>query len=356
LARAALSLMLEADFLSAALPLFSGGEVDAVEWSMDVGWGRTLPSWLVGLLSAYGERGALYGHGVHLSMLSAEQTPRQDAWLARLREEVQERDYVHLSEHFGWSTAGPFSQGAPLPLPATPAALRVGQARLGRLAAASGLPVGLENLALSFSARDAEALPAFMDALLEPVGGFIVLDLHNLWCQAVNFGLDPVRLLERYPAGRVRELHVSGGSWEQAAGRRFRRDTHDRAVPPPVMALLDVALAQLSGVEVVVFERLGDTLTAQDEKTSFMADFRAIRARCAAHTTRTAPLPPPQGVLPVDGEDGPLVAAQAGLLGVLSGDGGELGVLSDWIARSDPAALQTAGVLAERWLRREGLR
>lgn len=364
--RVALSLMPEADFLAAILPLLSAGEVDALEWSMDLGWGTSPPPWVASLLAAYGAQGALYGHGVHLSVLSAEPTtPRQHQWLSNLRQEVQGRPYRHISEHFGWSSAGPFGQGAPLPLPRSRAALAVGRERLAALAecsAAASVPVGLENLALSLSARDAEALPDFLEALVAPVAGFLVLDLHNLWCQAVNFALDPLRLLERYPREQVRELHVSGGSWAQAAGRRFRRDTHDGPVPPPVLALLEAALTHFPAVEVVTLERMSGTLRSPAEQHAFAQEFRTIRARCqqtAPASSSSIPVPaPPRAVEEEEEEEverWALAEAQRAWLLALSGEGegeGEGGVLSGWRGAGDGAALETVAVLAARWLRR----
>src|SRR5690606_36667464 len=114
--------------------------------------------------------------------------------------------------------------------------------RLARLAGAYGRPVGLENLALALRRYDAEALPDFLEELLADVDGFIVLDLHNLYCQAHTFGIDPCSLMGRYSAARVRELHLSGGRFATAAGRSFRRDTHDEAIPEAVLGLLDAAL------------------------------------------------------------------------------------------------------------------
>lgn len=76
--------MPEQAFAGAALPLFADGLVDAVEWSPDVGWGRTPPpDWLTAVLDEHAEAGTLDAHGVSFSLLSSH--PRQDAWLARLR-------------------------------------------------------------------------------------------------------------------------------------------------------------------------------------------------------------------------------------------------------------------------------
>ena len=283
-----LSLMLEADFAQAAQPLFQAGEVDVLEWSFDVGWGRSLPDWAHQLLSFYSEQQRLLGHGVSFSPLSAAWQNRQDTWLSHLRHEVSHRDYQHISEHFGFMTAGDFHQSAPLPVPRTPLTLEIGRDRLARLADACQRSVGLENLAFAFSQRDVEEQGSFLDALLEPVDGFLLLDLHNIYCQACNFDLDPWSLVERYPLDRVRELHVSGGSWREATpGQQIRRDTHDGSVPSLLFELLPRVLERCPQTQYIILERLGGTLAGDD--LAFREDFKRLRATIdtwwSKHTT-----------------------------------------------------------------------
>lgn len=40
---------------------------------------------------------------------------------------------------------------------------------------------------------------AFIDAMLRPLGdqGIMLLDLHNVYCQIVNFSLDPEEAIKR---------------------------------------------------------------------------------------------------------------------------------------------------------------
>jgi uncharacterized protein (UPF0276 family) len=277
--RIGLSLMLEDDFREAVLPLFADEVVDALEWSFELGWSsRGVPEWADALLDCYAAEGRLYAHGVHLSALSGAWEDRQERWMDRAAKDLARRRYRHVSEHFGFMTAGAFARGAPLPVPYTKGAVALGRERLARLATiAGGVPVGLENLALAFGAEDVWHQGRFLRDLLEPLGGFLVLDLHNLYCQIENFGVDAGALLETYPLPLVRELHVSGGSWSH---ERFRRDTHDGSVPGEVLSLLPRVLERCPGVEVVVVERLGGTLGSADEAAQLRADFMEVRRIC----------------------------------------------------------------------------
>jgi uncharacterized protein len=279
--RVGLSLMLEADFLRAAYPLFADGVVEVLEWSFDVGWPPTsVPDWAKELLRHYSDAGQLLGHGVSYSVLSAGIESTQNLWLDSLDRELQQRSYRHITEHFGFSATRNFHQSAPFPVPLTPATLRVGQDRLRLLREHAKMQVGLENLAFAFHRRDVDNQGRFLDALLEPVDGFLLLDLHNLYCQVCNFGLPLDELLASYPLERVRELHVSGGSWSvPTVGPNLapvRRDTHNGDVPDEIFAWLPIVLSRCPNVEAVILERMGGTLSPDDD-VPFRRDYRRLR-------------------------------------------------------------------------------
>ncbi|MGZ3437928.1 MAG: multinuclear nonheme iron-dependent oxidase [Polyangia bacterium] len=287
--RVGLNLFADPSFRAAAGPLFDDGIVDALEWDIDesFGWGegdrlRALPPWIDALLDLYGEDDALYGHGVWFSLLSARFEARQERWLAQLTEACRRRRYRHLSEHFGFHAAAGYTRGTMFPVPFTDGAVRVGRDRLRRIAAASGLRVGVENTSVALVPRDAEEQGAFLGALLDGGEDFLVLDLHNLWTQCRNLGLSADAMMQRYPLERVRELHVSGGSWYQpdaeAARGPLRLDSHDGPVPAEAFALVQPALRACPNVEVVFLEQRGANLGDATAVAQYQQDFRALRA------------------------------------------------------------------------------
>lgn len=268
-------------FQAAVEPLLDS--VAILEWSFDTAWGKVPPpEWVVALLQQYGQRDRLLGHGVSYSLLSAQHESTH--WLACLRAECQDYRYRQISEHFGWMAAGAFYQSAPLPMPLLPETLRLGRDRLKQLADVAQVPVGLENLAFAFGPEDVWTQGAFLDQLLEPVDGFLLLDLHNLYCQLHNFQIPAAALLERYPLSRVKQLHVSGGSWSHRG--RIRRDTHDGAVPEAVVELLDLALSKCPSVETVILEQLGSALVTDAQQCAFRQDFQKIQALVQDHERR----------------------------------------------------------------------
>lgn len=273
-----LSMMPEEPYAACSLPLFEESLIDGVEWSFDMCWGPGgVPAWLDAILIEYAEAGVLTGHGVSFSLLSGEWTERQAAWIQRLRIETQQRRYRHISEHIGFMGAGRFSFAAPLPAPYLPSVVELGVARLRLLRDAAGCPIGLENLATSLGRADAEQQGQLLGDLLAPVAGFVVLDLHNLWAQGINVGIDPLELAGSYPLERVRAFHVSGGSWDCRAGRRIRRDTHDDHVPTEVLELLKAMVSMCPNADTVVYERLGTSLLDPRTHAAFRDDVRKVR-------------------------------------------------------------------------------
>ena len=273
--------MIEDGFSQAALPLLERGVVDALEYSFEVGWTRAgRPPWVDALLSHFSEAGRLWGHGVTMSPFSVEAGTRQQ-WLERVRHDCTGLRFTGVSEHVGFMEAGDIDGGAPLPVPPGPGAVAAAVRALSLLHAATGTRVGLENLALALSPLDVTSQGALLSEVLEAADGYLVLDLHNLWCQAINFGFEAQALLADYPLSRVACIHVSGGQYSEpecdGVSRRFRRDTHDHAVPRPVLDLLAHALPRCPNVEVVFVERLGPTLATAQDQAQLQADFASVR-------------------------------------------------------------------------------
>jgi hypothetical protein len=85
-----LSLMPTEDFRMATEQLFAQDKVDALEFNFDQPLnGVVLAPWCQDLLDKFSSASALIGHGVNLSLLSAQFTKRQQDWLEYTREEFK---------------------------------------------------------------------------------------------------------------------------------------------------------------------------------------------------------------------------------------------------------------------------
>nr|WP_294860779.1 DUF692 family multinuclear iron-containing protein [uncultured Fluviicola sp.] len=273
---------LDNQLLQATLPLFASEKVEAIEWSFDTLYKvRDIPGWFVELLQAFGDEGRLIGHGVYFSLFSGKWTAEQQRWLDHLRKVSENFRFDHITEHFGFLTGEDFHKGAPISVPYTSETLNIGIDRLQRIQEVCSCPVGLENLAFSYSLDEVQRHGEFLERLIEPVNGFIILDLHNLYCQLANFSLDFETLIQAYPLDRVREIHISGGSWESSGvlpERTIRRDTHDDAVPEAVFELLRKTLPLCKNLKFVILEQLGIALYTPESQRQFQVDFKRMQA------------------------------------------------------------------------------
>lgn len=273
--------MLGSVFQEVMNPLLKNNMVDVLEWSFDTSWGSVLSEWESDLLKYYANNNKLLGHGVTYSMLSVNQ--RHDDWCETLAQEMKKLNYTHITEHFGYLRAGSFHDSSPLPVPLTDKTFEIALDNIKRVNAVVGSPIGIENLAFAFSRKDAFNQGKFINKLIKAVpGSFILLDLHNCYCQMVNFGLTAEEILGMYDDNiDVRELHISGGSWGESAypleRERIRRDTHNGQIPEEVFNLLEIVLRKYSTIRYVIFEQMPESLESDNEVKQCHKDYFRLR-------------------------------------------------------------------------------
>ena len=200
-------------------------------------------------------------HGVELSIGSAHGL--NNAYLRMLDSFQNEWPFVWHSEHRGFPTItgdndSTVEIGVPLPMPATVEAVELVATRSTTIQQRYSVPFLLENPAHYFSALPTDPEIGdeygFLSAFTHKSGCYLLLDLHNLYCNAVNHHFDAREVIDTLPLERVIEIHVAGGSWRDG----FWMDAHDGRVPEPVWELLDYVLPRTPNVAGVVFELLED--------------------------------------------------------------------------------------------------
>ena len=365
-----ISCNLDENILSAALPLFETEKVEAIEWSFDTLYKfRNIPDWFAGLIEAFGKEDRLIGHGVYFSLFSGRWTKEQQEWLTHLEKVSATFQFDHITEHFGFMTGENFHHGAPISIPFTSTTLAIGRDRLKRIYHSCKCPVGLENLAFSYSLEEVKKHGEFLDQLVEPVNGFIILDLHNLYCQLHNFNIEFEDIIHLYPLHRVREIHVSGGSTEDSQiirGRKIRRDTHDDAVPDEVFHLLELSIHKCPQLKYVVLEQLSNGLDTEEKRNLFRKDFIKMdeiikKENERKRITGTNNFLPAMNTVPVQPiEDGLLHSQQSTLSDILETATSYQHALkllhssilsnTDWqIEKWEPYMLETAIAIAQKW-------
>jgi uncharacterized protein (UPF0276 family) len=200
-------------------------------------------------------------HGVELSIGSAHGW--NNAYLKMLDEFQAAWSFVWHSEHLGFQTIpgdnnSTLAIGVPLPMPATKEAVDLVASRSAAILKRYGVPFLLENPAHYFTDLPSDPEIAddigLMRAIGENSGCHLLLDLHNLHCNAINHGFDPFIALDRIPLSRVVEIHIAGGSWRDG----YWMDAHDGRVPERVWELLEYVLPRIPNAAGVVFELLDE--------------------------------------------------------------------------------------------------
>jgi len=198
-------------------------------------------------------------HGVELSIGSAHRW--NSAYVEMLDQFYQQWPFLWHSEHLSFQTAPDadgteVEAGVPLPMPPTREAVELVAGRCVELLERYELPFLLENPAHYLPGLPADAEIGdecgLMRAILEKSNCYQLLDLHNVYCNAINNRLDGFDLVDRMPLQRVMEIHIAGGSWQEG----FWADAHDSRVPDLVWQMLEYTLGRAPNVRAIVFELL----------------------------------------------------------------------------------------------------
>ncbi len=232
-------------------------------------------------------------HGVAMGLASTVpvETARAEK-MARLVEALRPESW---SEHLAFVRGGGVEIGHLAAPPRSPQSVEATIANIQRAGKIIGAAPCMENIA-TLIAPPGSTLdePQWVTGIIEGSGAGLLLDLHNLYANAVNFGNDPQEMLLRLPLDRVKSVHLSGGQWisepedmhspDQPPRMRLL-DDHLHDVPEAVFALL-ATLAQHAPQPLdVIIERDGH----YPDFDSLLAQLQA--ARRALHLGRSAANP-----------------------------------------------------------------
>ncbi|GGK71796.1 DUF692 domain-containing protein [Mangrovihabitans endophyticus] len=186
-----------------------------------------------GLDDLLGRGVAVVPHGVRLSLGGAE--PVQPERIDHLARAAARLHAPLVSEHIAFVRAAGVEAGHLLPLPRTWEAIDAVVANVRRTRERLPVPLALEPIAAIFDWPDDELDEgAFLTEILERTDALLLLDVANVYANAVNRGTDPAALLDEIPLERVAYVHVAGGAEHDGV----YHDTHTDAVPRAVLDLV----------------------------------------------------------------------------------------------------------------------
>lgn len=195
-------------------------------------------------------------HGVSLGLASsAPVEAKRLEKTARLCEEVQP-DY--WSEHLAFVRGGGIEIGHLAAPPRTAATIEGAAKNLARARAIVGSAPLVENIATLIDPPGSELSEIeWIVEILRATNCGLLLDLHNLHANALNFGYSPLDFLSRLPVERVTAIHLAGGRWVGHQDTRRLLDDHLHDVPDAVYTLLEEVGACASQPLTVILERDG---------------------------------------------------------------------------------------------------
>ncbi len=226
-------------------------------------------------------------HGVTLGLASA--VPVAEERLEKMARLVGEIQPECWSEHLAFVRGGGYEIGHLAAPPRTSATIEGATANLARARAVVGVTPLVENVATLIDPPGSIYDEAtWITEILSAANCDLLLDLHNLYANAVNFQFDPQQFLAQIPRERIAAIHVAGGQWiggaTTASSSRRLLDDHLHDVPEAVYDLLTEVGRRAPRPLTVILERDGrfppfDRLLEQlDRARHALAQGRSQRA------------------------------------------------------------------------------
>ena len=194
------------------------------------------------------ERYPLSCHGLSLSLGGP--APLDCSFLQEVRVFLDHHRVGHYSEHLSYCSDDGHLYDL-LPLPFTEEAVHHVAARIRQSQDILGRRLAVENVSYYAAPRQDMDEVTFTNAVLREADCDLLLDVNNVYVNAINHGFDPQAFLARIEPGRVVGMHVAGHFDESDS---LKIDTHGASVKPQVWSLLAEAYARF-GAQPTLLER-----------------------------------------------------------------------------------------------------
>lgn len=173
-------------------------------------------------------------HGVGLSLGSVD--PLDPTHLTKLKQLADRYQPALISDHLCWTSAGGMHAHDLLPLPFTRAMAKHVAHRILATQEMLGRRLLVENASsyVAFAESDMTEWE-FVNEVVAEADCLLLLDVNNVYVNAVNHGFDARDYLAAMPAARVAEIHLAGFDTDERA--QCLVDTHGKPVHEPVWAL-----------------------------------------------------------------------------------------------------------------------
>lgn len=176
-------------------------------------------------------------HGVGLSVGSADGV--EDEYLQKVKEVSDITRSPYYSEHLCHTRAPGIDIGNLSPLWFSSALLQQVIENVDRVQQMLGKRLVLENVSYFFEIPHHDMTQeAFFDRLVDKTGCGVLLDITNVYINALNHGTNATEFLDALPLDDVVQVHLAGGRWENG----YLIDSHTESVQEGSWELLGLLL------------------------------------------------------------------------------------------------------------------
>lgn len=186
-------------------------------------------------------------HGVGMSLGSTD--PLRLDYLTRLKKLAARIEPDWVSEHLSWISVNGHYLNDLIPLIYTEAVMDNVASRILQVQDFLGRQILIENPSPYLTFTESTMTEwEFVEGLVKKADCYLLLDVNNVYVNAINNGFDPLNYLDGIPASRVKEIHLAG--YEER--ENYLLDTHGYPVHPPVWELYQAALARFGAVPTLI--------------------------------------------------------------------------------------------------------
>nr|WP_081848042.1 DUF692 domain-containing protein [Microbulbifer sp. HZ11] len=183
------------------------------------------------------ERFPFVTHGLSLSIGAP--APLDEALVRSIREFIHTHNIRCYSEHLSYCSDHGHLYDL-LPIPFTEEAVHYVAERIRRVQDILEQRIAMENVSYYAAPGQEMSELAFINAVLQEADCDLLLDVNNIYVNAINHHYDAEAFLYGLPAERIRYVHVAG-HYDEADDLKV--DTHGAPVIDPVWDLLQKAYA-----------------------------------------------------------------------------------------------------------------
>lgn len=179
-------------------------------------------------------------HGVGLSLGSYDKVPKRH--LKSLKKLV---DYINpsvVSDHATWALSGNAHMNDLLPIPYNKESLAALCDNVNRTQDYLGRQILIENPSTYLQFKSEMPEYEFISKAADRCDCKILLDVNNIYVNAMNHKLDAKDFIDNIDASKIGEIHLAGHSVESIEGVEVRIDTHDKIVVDEVWDLYDYTI------------------------------------------------------------------------------------------------------------------